>query len=430
MQRRVFFLLLAWLACASAAGQGVTVVRGRVTDGRDGVPYATLQVVGTGTGVCCNDRGEYELRLAAVGDGDSVLVRSLGYEPLRVPLGALVRDGRVRLRAQPVELREVSVRRYRRSQDLMLDVLRCLEQNFRQETAYSTFFYRDWRTVDGELFLFDEAVMEVERDPYGSFAGMRSFRWGRERDLESNNMTLLRHRLLVCDRALLRSKVRREEGVEAMMDFAGDRLFYDPAQAPDASYALARKWLQRQHFSTPQEFSDGDETYYLVRSTGASALSRKTRYEYVIRQRGLALVRVSSWLAAPVTKELESTGWRKAWFTHRVVEADSSSWTYDERGGQLTLVRYHTSSTQRLLSRGRGHDGEEQLWQMNVEWTLTGFADSPSAPEGATVGDGALDRQFGPSDYTSDFWGPYNTVPVDTRAVQLLLSKIRPKPTP
>ena len=426
-QRRLFFILLLLTTAGAASAQEVLLLKGRVVDGRGGVPYATLQLVGSPLGVCCNDQGDYEFKVPPGHAADSVLVRSVGYLPARFAVADLQRHGRIRLHAQTIELREVDVSRYRHGLDLMMDVLRSIDRAFHQTTAYSTFFYRDWRAVDDEIYLFDEAVMQVERAPYGQYAGKRSHNFKSSfREMETNYKTILRHRLLVNDRSLLKEKVGKEAGIDQMMQYADEEQFYDPVAAPNASYALSKEWLMRQTFKTLQEFDEGGEGYYLVRSTGASRLARETNYEYVVRKRGLALVRITSWISKPVSKVAPEESWVKPYFTHLVVEADSTTWIYDERDGRLTLARYFSSTTSRLTSHGRGHDGEEQLWHHSVDWTLTDFSSEPSDAEGETLDSRpvALDRAFGHSDFTPAFWGHFNTIPIDSHVVQLLEKKL------
>ena len=429
MKRNLSFILLLLAISGAATAQEVLVLKGRVVDGHGGVPYATLQLGGGTIGVCCNDQGDYELKVPPEHAADSVRVRSVGYVPACFSVGDLLRRGRIRLQPQTIELREVDVSRYRHGLDLMLDVLRSLDHNFRQDTSYSTFFYRDWRAVDDEIYLFDEAVMQVERGPYSQYVGKRSYNFKSPvREMETNYKTLLRHRLLVNDRSLLKQKVGKEDGIDEMMQYADEEMFYDPVAAPNASYGLSKEMLMRQTFKSLLEFDDGDEGYYLVRSTGMSRLSRETNYEYVVRKRGLALVRITSWVAKPIQKLALEEAWVKTYFTHMTVEADSTTWIYDERDGKLTLARYFSSSTLRLTPKGRSRDGEEQVWRHSVDWTLTALSAEPTVAEGEgeTLGSRpvALDRAFGQSDFTPAFWGDYNTIPIDSHVVLLLEKKL------
>ncbi|MBO7101082.1 MAG: carboxypeptidase-like regulatory domain-containing protein [Bacteroidales bacterium] len=427
IRRGIGLLLLLLTIAGTASAQEVLVLKGRVMDGHNGVPYATLQLGNSMIGVCCNDQGDYELKVPAEHLGDSILVRSVGYTPARFSVSDLQRRNRIKLKAQAVELREVNVSTYRSALHLMMDVILSLDYNYHQDIAYSTFFYRDWRAVDNEIYLFDEAVMEVERAPYSQYAEKSSYLFNPLiREMETNYKTLLRHRLLVNDRRLLKEKVGKALGVDEMMEYADDKLFYDPAAAPNASFSLSKSWLIRQSFKPLMEFTDGGEGYYLVRSTGSSSISRETNYEYVVRKRGLALVRITSWIDKPVKKKAPEEAWVKPYFTKLIIEADSTTWIYDERDGKLTLARYYSTSTTRLISKGRGHDNEEQCWRQSVDWTLTHFSSVPTVTEGEAVDSHprTLDSAFGQSDFTPAFWGNYNTIPIDSLPLHLLEMKV------
>ena len=63
--RRIVLILLMLLPALLWAQEGPLVLKGRVTAGGHGVPYATVQLLGTSIGVSCNDDGEYTLKLPA-----------------------------------------------------------------------------------------------------------------------------------------------------------------------------------------------------------------------------------------------------------------------------------------------------------------------------------------------------------------------------
>lgn len=161
--RIVVFIFLLF-SCGETEGQEVrTVLRGKVVCQGRGVPYATLQLEGSSIGVASNDAGEYEMRVPKGREWDTVVVRSVGFVARRLTVGEMERSGEVRLEEQAVTLREVEVKRYRTAQHLLEAAVRRMDSNYCQQTGWSTFFYRDWRAVDGELFLFDEAVLNVKR---------------------------------------------------------------------------------------------------------------------------------------------------------------------------------------------------------------------------------------------------------------------------
>ena len=91
---RIVFIMMLFPMLLWAQGE-VVAIKGRVTSGGQGVPYATLQLEGTSIGVSCNDGGEYTLKVPVGHEDDTVLVRSMGFESVRLPLATLRRHGQV-----------------------------------------------------------------------------------------------------------------------------------------------------------------------------------------------------------------------------------------------------------------------------------------------------------------------------------------------
>ena len=429
MKRRVLTYIVVMVVCvagAAAQTQEVVVVHGRVTAKGGAVPYATLQLQGTSTGVVCNDVGEYELKVPLDRGNDTVVVRSMGYASIRTTVAHLQKNGNVRLNNQVFELKTVVVKEFRSPRHLLEEVVAHIANNYHQNTAWSTFFYRDWRAVDGELYLFDEAVMSVRRCPYSQYADKRSYRLDpAQREMESNLKTVLRHRLVVYDRGLLENKIIKSRGCDQMLSYVDDEDFFDPVATPQASYALAGRLLKEHKFEPLRSFSADGEEYYIVRSVGPCRSPKvRVNYEYIVRKRDLALVRLvtsqqSSRRRAP------TNAWVNWYYNTFVSEADSSVWTYEVRDGHYTLTRYLNAKSYRLESHGNGRDGSVQRWQQCHDWVLTDFSLNPVAvPEQPiSVIPQTLAGAFGSSDYSSDFWGHYNAIPIDTLPLRLLNEK-------
>lgn len=420
MRRIVVILLLLLPATLWAQGE-MLVLKGRVTAAGRGVPYATVQLVGTSIGVSCNDDGEYTLKLPAGHEGDTVLVRSVGYESVRLPVASLLKHNNIRLKVQEVQLQEVQVKSYRDGNHLLKAAIGRIGDNYHRRMARSTFFYRDWRAVDDELYVFDEAVMNVMRAGYCRNDNKRSHSFDpNARDMRSNYKSVLRHRLLVYDRRLLEAKVKDGEGVDELLSFSENELFFDLLEAPMASYAT----MWRLHYFEPvQEFADNGEIFYLVRSKGVGRYRSATVvYDYVIRKSDLAIVRISSTLV-PLSMEAPQETWVGVHYNKLYIDADSSSWSYDVRDGKYTLTHYYNSHRYRLSSRFVSIP--QQRWQRCIDWTLTDF----SATEDTLTSDTLVVRPqtlmgaFGQSDYDRDYWGHYNTVPIDTQPLEMLRVK-------
>ena len=404
------------------AQEDIVLLKGRVTSGGHGVPYATVQIVGTSIGVSCNDDGEYTLKVPAGHENDTVLVRSIGYESARLPVATLRRHGQVRLKVQEVQLREVQVQSYRRGDHLLKAAIKKIPKNYHRQMSRNTFFYRDWRAVDGELYLFDEAVMNVMRRGYGYNENKRFYRFDpNAREMATDYKSILRHRLLVYDRRLLEQKVSDPDGVDEMLTFFDNELFFDLLEAPKANFPLA---FRLHYFEPVQEFSDNGEIYYLVRSEGVGRYRAATlRYEYIIRKSDLAIVRVTSVLV-PLSMSAPPESWVGVHYSKLTIEADSSAWTYDVRDGRYTLTHYYNTHSYHLTARFASLP--DQRWQQCVEWALTDFSldDAPIPSDTLAVRRQSLIGAFGQSDYSGDYWKQYNSIAIDTLPLRLLQEKL------
>lgn len=404
------------------AQEEVVVLKGRVSSGGHGVPYATVQLEGTSIGVSCNDAGEYTLKIPVGHENDIVLVRSMGYESARLPVAALQRHSQVKLKVQEIQLREVQVQSYRRGDHLLKAAIDKIPKNYHRQMARNTFFYRDWRAVDGELYLFDEAVMNVMRRGYAHNDNKRFYRFDpNAREMATDYKSILRHRLLVYDRRLLEQKVSDPDGVDEMLTFFDNELFFDLLEAPKANFPLA---FRLHHFETVQEFFDNGEIYYLVRSEGVGRYRAATlRYEYIIRKSDLAIVRVTSVLV-PLSMSAPPESWVGVHYSKLTIEADSSAWTYDVRDGRYTLTHYYNTHSYHLTARFASLP--DQRWQQCVEWALTDFSldDAPIPSDTLAVRRQSLIGAFGQSDYSGDYWKQYNSIAIDTLPLRMLQEKL------
>ena len=426
--RRFIVFLLMFLSAVVSAQEAWLTVKGRVVGAGQGVPYATLQLQGTSIGVSCNDVGEYCLKVPVGSEADTVTVRSVGFEGRRLTVAELQCHGRVHLQPQEVQLQEVQVRSYRKPRYLLLAAVKRIADNYHCRPTQSTFFYRDWRVLDDELYLFDEAVMGIQRSGYTRFDGKRSYRFDPTvREMATDYKRLLRHRLLVCDRRQLEQALDDYDGIDRQLAFDDNEVFFDPLTAPQASYLFSTRVLAWHDFEPVQEFVADGEVYYLVRSAGPCTVANaKVYYKYVIRRSDLAIVSITS-VQRKVSMPTPQEDWVGVRYNRLVVDADSSAWTYDLRCGRLTLTHYYNNRRYHLESRGR-RDAWQQ-WQQCVEWTLTDFdsVSSGTCADTLAVHPQTLMDAFGESDYNSDYWGHYNSIPIDTLPLRLLNEKLTKK---
>lgn len=430
MVRKILILLLLIVPVAGWSQEegAMVVMEGRVVCGRRGVPYATLQLKGTSIGVACNDNGEFTLKVPAGYEDDTLTVRSVGYHPRKVSVADILKDGTVKMRKEPVLLREVEVTSFRTPQLLIAAAVERIDSNYEQRTAWSTFFYRDWRAVDGELYLFDEAVMRVKRAAYSRYAEKPAYLFDPNiREMKSNYKSLLKHRLVIFDRELVEEKIGGTEGVTEKMGYADNEEFYDPVATPNASFALARGMLARQKFEPIQEYLSDDEVYYRLRSVGPGRIAKAVmRYEYNIRKRDLVIVSISAVMDS-LNMPVGTESWINIKYDRMVITVDSSIWNYDVRCGKYTLTRYYNTQSVGLAVGDRWSSTVEQRWQQCVDWRLTDFSLDGEDTKGdiIPVKPQTVAGAFGKSDYSSDFWGQYNSITIDRQPAWLLYEKLK-----
>ena len=424
--QKILITLLLGLTLTVGAQDSLLVMHGRITCGGQGVPYATLQLLGTSIGVACNDDGEYTLKVPAGHEGDTVLIRSVGFNQVRLTVSALAHKGNVRLTQQNMALNEVEVKSYRTAQNLLSAAVKRIDSNYHQHTALSTFFYRDWRAVDGELYLFDEAVMCVHRRGYSLYADKRGYSFAADRrEMGTNYKSLLKHRLLVYDRGLLNSEIGDPDGVDEMMSYADNEEFYDPVATPQASFSLSRRTLAQHTFGPVQEFTADGEMYYMLHSVGPGRVAQsKVSYSYIVRKDDLAIVRITA-AQRPVDMQAADEAWIRVEYNRMGIDADSSVWCYDVRCGRYTLTRYYNIRSFHLGIGNRWQSEVKQRWQQCVDWTLTDFAQGDSLwGEVIAVKPQTVAGAFGTSDYSTDYWHRYNSIPIDLLPLRLLKEKL------
>lgn len=426
MRRIVVIVMLLGLCRWALAQGGITLLEGKVLSSGRPVPYATLQLAGTSTGVACNDNGEYTFKVPEGNMADTVVVHSVGYEPRKLTVAELHKNGTVRLKEQMVSLREVQVTSFRKPQHLILKAVDSIGKVFHQRDALSTFFFRSWRAVDDELYLFDEAVIAVRRAGYSRYSDKIAYAFADDhREMKSNYKTLLKHRLVVYDRDLVADKCGDPDAVDNRMSYADNEEFYDPVSTPKASMALSHGALARHKFEPIQEFDVGGEVFYRLRSVGPGRIAKTTiHYEYVVRKRDMAIISITETVDS-LNMPVPSEPWINIKYDRLVILADSSIWNYDVRDGHYTLTRYYNTQTLGLAIGNRLHVDVEQRWQQCVDWRLTDFSIDADTLEGQAlaVKPQTLAGAFGKSDYNGDFWGHFNSIPIDIRPAWLLYDK-------
>ena len=102
-------LLTASLFVPALRGQNAGEIRGKVVEAATGKPLAgaTILYWPQGKGVATNAAGEF--KIAPTGDEDSLFVRFMGYQPVRLAVAALRTNEKIALQPSQLLYREVTV---------------------------------------------------------------------------------------------------------------------------------------------------------------------------------------------------------------------------------------------------------------------------------------------------------------------------------
>ena len=146
-------------------------LRGRVTDKdtREGLPSVTVYVAGQAIYTQTNNDGEYVLKVPAEHRDGSVVYALMGYLRDTITIAKAQRKPNMALASDCGRwLKEVTVTEYspKAAAQLLIDAVNRIPQNYQTDSVVDTWFYRDVRMLNGELFLFDEMVFDALRVGY------------------------------------------------------------------------------------------------------------------------------------------------------------------------------------------------------------------------------------------------------------------------
>ena len=141
-------------------------LRGHVTyrDTREGLSAVTVCVAGQAVYTQTNNDGEYVLKVPAEHRNGSIVYALMGY--LRDTLDVTQAQHNPDVAAASDSgrwLQEVTVKNYspKAAANLLMDAVDRIPQNYQTDSVVGTWFYHDMRTFDGELYLFDEAAVQL-----------------------------------------------------------------------------------------------------------------------------------------------------------------------------------------------------------------------------------------------------------------------------
>ena len=419
-------LLVLLLLVSGLHAQDYLTLQGRITDSRThkAVPYTAVLLEGTNIGTQSNDAGKYKLKISSEQATGSILFSAMGYKRLSVSVEQLQMKGDVRMEPHATELKEVQVTGYVTPQAIIAEAVRRIPENYHLDTTIGTWFQRDWRMLNGELYLFDESVIDMLRYGYAHDASKRYYHFSdRIREMDNNYKVVRKHRLLVYDSLAVRLAAGDMEEAMAPMDYSDNNVITDVVSTPHANWTTSARAIKNHQYDPIIEYTDADSVeYWLLRAYGRTN-SKKIMAYYTLRIRkdNFAIVEAnfdldSTTASANYPPSLQSV---KPW-SKLTIHRTSTSEKYELRGDRYTLTRYsYLYDATYYCHQHYGYEltDPEQHRVESREWILTNLkpGDTSFLSHNHVQGPKKQDLidAFGTSNYDENFWGQYNTLPLD-----------------
>ena len=278
------FSLYLLVISFTQAQEDYLTLRGRVTDRdtREGLPAVTVCVAGQAIYTQTNNDGEYVLKVPAEHRDGSVVYALMGYLRDTVSVAKAQRKADVALTSDGGRwLKEVTVTEYspKAAAQLLIDAVNRIPQNYQTDSVVGTWFYRDVRMLNGELFLFDEMVFDALRVGYDKHHTLKKLNnrkgayglveLGYKRPIESNYTSIRHDRLLLCDTAYVNKQVSREVSGD-YIGYEENEVLYDPVEIPNTTTRLSLNRLEkakkRNKFQVSEMTDAEGHQYYVVTS--------------------------------------------------------------------------------------------------------------------------------------------------------------------
>ena len=442
----ISLFLFSSLSSISAQEDYLTL-RGHVTDRdtREGLPAVTVYVAGQAIYTQTNNDGEYVLKVPAEHRDGSVVYALMGYLRDTVSIAKAQRKGDVALTSDGGRwLKEVTVTEYspKAAAKLLMDAVNRIPQNYQTDSVVGTWFYRDVRTFNDELFLFDEMVFDALRvgydkhhtleKLYNSRGPGNSVRVDYLRPIESNYTTIRHDRLLLCDTDYVNSATNG--AAQGYINYSENEVLYDPVEIPNASTRLSKSHLKkalkhgtyRMHETTD---ADGRE-YYVLTSRYKGSGGPFNGYgsaSITIDKRTLAIVRFeeqSFFMMRPffpLKKEFKKAG------IDSLARREHVVYNYGLVEGKYTLTSYNRNEG---LDFYRTQADKSEHIDKCMQCVLTN-----EHKEGASFlknnviqGPGSIlvtQRRADNKSYDESFWQQYNFIPLEASVRQKLEKKLK-----
>ena len=444
----IISFLLSSLASIQAQENYLTL-RGYVTDRdtREGLPAVTIYVAGQAIYTQTNNDGEYVLKVPTELRDGSVVYALMGYLRDTVSIVKAQRKGDVALISDGGRwLQEVTVREYspKAAAQLLMDAVNRIPQNYQTDSVVGTWFYRDVRMMNDELFLFDEMVFDALRVGYDKHHTLKklnnrtgpygSVKLDYKRPIESNYTSIRHDRLLLCDTEYV-SRVTKG-AARSKIDYEESEVLFDPVEVPNTMPRLAVRNLKKVKNLSMYETADADGKEYYVVTMGYDVEAMKKMHlrdtvRITIAKGSLAITCYEEWSYFmmlpyfPLKKIFKEAGVDSMSNRSHVV------YHYGLVEGKYTLTSYTRHEGNDLYCSKNSPMGERiQHLDKHCQCVLTSEHKEGSsflknnviqAPDGVLV----TQRRADHKQYDEAFWQQYNFIPLEASIRQKLEKRLK-----
>ena len=160
------------LEAPAAAADSIdrSLITGRVVDRRNGKPlsYATLALYGSHLGAISNQEGSFAFKIPIEEENPLLVISYMGYKNKMLAL-TYPQEGpvEIEMERQVLPLQEVIIRQTDPVRLLQEALLR-IPDNYGNEHATMTAFYREAVKRNEHCMLYSEALVDIAKSPYGS----------------------------------------------------------------------------------------------------------------------------------------------------------------------------------------------------------------------------------------------------------------------
>jgi hypothetical protein len=193
------------------------------------LPFATIGLKNKGKGTVTNNNGEFGLKITPDLFDDTLAISYLGYIRNEIPVRLAFHDGlSISMKREFISIPEIIIRN-QIPQEIIYKTVIAIRQNYFNNPAWMTAFYREGVMKKRELQNYSEAIVQIYKSPYsGSILG--------------DQMKIYRSRKIENTKRTDTLAVRLKAGMSTCLELDGVKHLFDflnRESMPDYRYRLA-----------------------------------------------------------------------------------------------------------------------------------------------------------------------------------------------